>query len=250
MEDYDFDVTAAFVYYKEHEEDIPLICDKIPPASPQRGDEEYYVWRFNNFMERHLQDCSHEPPVYYYGTLIDPATVLKKKTDSNTNKNWWENAKDKVEEAWDNTNLNPKQMWLGLDKTLKEKQQNAKQYIKNDETVIPNISKSYGYKYCLAFGKLLKPKLSPAGQIWVTKTLDYLQEYMEAGLVDLDWESEYSEKFKQTYDLSDKSLKVKFYTNIELNNAKFKAFAFATHPDAYINANIGIRKIGDICIDV
>ncbi|MDR3338827.1 MAG: hypothetical protein LBT25_01815, partial [Candidatus Symbiothrix sp.] len=146
------------------------------------------------------------------------------------------------------TQLNPKQYLLGLDKKLLEKQKEVKQYEKNDRQIKPNISKSYGYKYCLAFGKLLSPKLSAKGQLWVKYALDYLQEYMEAGVVELDWVSKRNLPFNSRYGLNDKGKKEKFYTDIELDNARFRTFAFATHPDAYIKAGIADLPVGDLIL--
>lgn len=227
----DFDVNAAFVYDKEHDEKAEYICKRIPPPCPQRGDEQYYVWRFNNFMERHV-DCAHEPPVYYYG-LLEKAEEIDREVK---------------EEEGRKIQLNPKQYYLGLDKALLEKQKGVKKYEKNGYWMKPNISKSYGYKYCLAFGKLLSPKLSDKGQLWVKKTLDYLQRYMEAGLVDLDWESTENINFNSKYKLNNKSGKIVFYTDIELNNARFRTFAFATHPDAYIKAGITNLPLKDLIL--
>jgi len=232
MGNIDFNVNAAFVYDKKHEEKAKYVCNRIPPSCPQRGDEEYYVWRFNNFMERHV-DCAHEPPVYYYG-LLENSEILDQKI--------------KEEEA--NPHLNSKQYILGfdLDKEILKKQKKVKEYKKNDRAVKPNISKSYGYKYCFAFGKFLSLKLSAKGQQWVKKTLDYLQKYMEAGVVNLKWESKENPMFNINNDLNRKDGKKFFYTDIELNNARFRTFAFATHSDAYINAGITDLSIKDLIL--
>lgn len=237
------DKYTSFAYDIPHEES-DATCNKIPPSSPQRGDEEYYVWRFNNFMERHLEDCAHEPPVYYYGPLVDPATVIKTDAEKTSDNSWI----GKVKKAWDETTLNPKEIYLrlGLDDALEEKQQSAQQYVKNGETVIPNISRSYGYKYCLAFGKLLKPKLTTQGQAWVTKALNFLQEYMEAGLVGKNWIAEQNVKFNDRHSLMGKDGPKNFYTDIELSNARFKEFAFATHPDAYLEAGLADLPFSDL----
>lgn len=245
MEDFDFDVNAAFVYDLPEKIENKYICVKNPPASPKRGDEEYYVWRFNNFMERHV-DCSHEPPVYYYGPLVNPDTVIKRKTQSNENKGILDKIKDKAVETWNETTLNPKQMWLGLDEEIERRQQNAQQYTKGEKLVIPKLAGSYGYKYCVAFGKLLKPKLSPEGKIWITKALDLLQEYMEAGLVNLDWMAVKNKDFNKRHKLYEDTKRKDFYRNIELNNANFRYFAFATHPDAYLDGGLKMLPYSDL----
>ncbi len=245
MGNQEYEVNAAFNYWQKHRDKVDYICDRIPPPSPERGDENYYVWRFDNFMERHA-DCAHEPPVYYYGLLEDPEILLKKEKNKeeqpDAGKSYWE----KIKKWWEDVTLNPKQLWLGLDKELKERQQNAKQYVKNDRDVMPNITKSYGYKYCLAFGKLLFPYLSKEGQVWITKTLDLLQQYMESGVVDLDWQGMYDESFEEKYQLSDKNKRVLFFTDIELNDTRFQSFAYATHPDAYIEGGIENLPYSDL----
>lgn len=230
MGDMDFNVNAAFVYYKEHEEKAKYVCKRTPPPCPQRGDEEYYVWRFNNFMERHV-DCAHEPPVYYYG-LLEDSKILDQKV--------------KDEEA--KIHLNLKQYVLGLDKELLKRQKIVKEYEKNDRPVKPDIGKSYGYKYCLAFGKLLSPKLSDQGQQWVKKTLNNLQENMESGVVKLEWVSNRNKSFTEKNNLNDEDIKSKFYKDIELNDARFRKFAFATHPDAYIDAGIEKLPLKDLLL--
>ncbi len=246
----DFEVNSAFVYYRAQKEETKYICKRTPLSSPARGDEEYYEWRFNNFMERHVT-CAHEPPVYYYGLLEDPVILLKKQDEEAKKAEEGIRSRIKevlkyIQETWDDITLNPKQLWLGLDPELRKRQKKAKQYVKNDHDVMPNISKSYGYKYCLAFGKLLNPKLSAEGQIWMSKALNYLQEYMEAGVVDLNWVAEKNKDFNRENGLYNKVKREAFYTDIELNNARFEEFAFATHPDAYLNAEMEKVPLADL----
>jgi hypothetical protein len=234
MENDDFDVNAAFVYYKEHEEKADYVCKRTPPSCPKRGDESYYVWRFDNFMERHV-DCAHEPPVYYFGPLENSEIADDQKV---------KNEDLKIQESLKYIlGLN-----LGLDEELLKIQKKVKEYKKNDRQMKPDISKSYGYKYCLAFGKLLYPKLSIRGQQWVKITLIFLQEYMEAGVVDMDWMSTENLFFNKKNQLSNEETKKTFYSDIELNNARFRSFAFATHPDAYIKAGIAKLPLKDLVL--
>ncbi|MDC3960494.1 hypothetical protein [Polyangium jinanense] len=74
----------------------------------------------------------------------------------------------------------------------------------------PDYYMNYGFKYCTTFSLEVRPKLSPAGQIWLDNARMLLQVYMEKGLAS--------------------------NPAIERDNDKFKTFAFKTHPDAYWNA--------------
>jgi len=230
MGNQEYNVNAAFNYWKRHSEEVQYICKRIPPPCPQRGDENYYVWRFNNFMERH-RDCVHEPPVYYYGRLLETDRLQAKM----------------ILEAMEPESIPGmvKEYWLGLDKALREKQEEAKEYERNDKKWTPDLTESYGFKYCLAFGKLLRPKLTGKGQIWIDNSLDLLQEYMEAGVVKKKWKSKENPFFNSRYGLNDEDKMNKFYTNIELNDSRFRSFAFATHPDAYIHGGIVDLPVSD-----
>ncbi len=64
---------------------------------------------------------------------------------------------------------------------------------------MPDVSTSYGYKYCVAFGQLLKGKLSPQGNAWIDKTLLNLQTYMEKGVVDNSWKPQIGDDFIKKY---------------------------------------------------
>lgn len=223
----------SFVYDLSQQIDdrvVQCVCIKTVPASPIRGDEEYYKWRFENFMERH-KDCSHKPPQYYYGTLsknkvecnesIYPAvtdfSALLTKQYSLLTYRFFENA------------------IIGLGKEIAKRQKQAAAYTQKDISYTPVLDDSYGYKYCVAFGKLLKPYMSADGKKWVDQTLDYLQQFMEEGVVKLSWLSpKFNKEFNDKYNLDKGYAKTKFYTDIELNNSRFKTFAFATHPDAYL----------------
>ena len=76
----------------------------------------------------------------------------------------------------------------------------------------PDYYLGYGKKYCDLFTTSLYPKLSPKGKIWLTRARANLQFAMERGLATTP--------------------------EIELDNEKFRKFAFGTHADAYWSAGL------------
>ena len=95
----------------------------------------------------------------------------------------------------------------------------------------PNYYLNYGFKYCSKFSKETMPKLSPQGKEWLRNTLERLQTFMEAGVVDREWKADINEAYNDYIDK--KGGAKKFYTGIECRDSDFTKFAFATHPDAY-----------------
>lgn len=83
----------------------------------------------------------------------------------------------------------------------------------------PDYYLNYGHKYCMKFGTELHPKLSAKGQEWLANARRLLQVYMEEGI--------------------QRSMA------IELDSAKFRKFAFDTHPDAYWNGGLADVPMGD-----
>jgi hypothetical protein len=86
----------------------------------------------------------------------------------------------------------------------------------------PTYYLGYGYKYCVRFGTETAPKLSPAGKAWLAKARYLLQRYIED--------------------------KLPLNPEVELDSAKFKDFAFKTHPRAYWKAGLGDLPITDLII--
>jgi hypothetical protein len=84
----------------------------------------------------------------------------------------------------------------------------------------PDYYLNYGLKYCVRFSTETAPKLSPEGQAWLARARCNLQAAMEKGL-------------QQQPDL-------------ELNSDGFRKFAFATHPDAYLNAGLSDLSVSDM----
>lgn len=181
--------------------EMVIECDlTVPPLTI--GKVDYYFNRFDNFMQRHA-DCKHTPPDYYYGVLIDKTEEIDE---------------DDLKELIGNKELPI--------------------YNRTNGTKKPDPTQSYGHKYCTKFTNL-RPELTSAGQIWLDKTLKNLQKFMEMGVVKQKYISEYNKNFniknglKSEDGVIDKNRTTEFYTNIELENDKFRSFAFATHPDAY-----------------
>lgn len=103
----------------------------------------------------------------------------------------------------------------------------------------PDYYLSYGYKYCCKFTNELYPELSEEGQRWLDEARFLLQKYMEDGLVNKIYTSKFNVKFN-------KKIANIGYDDIELKNDLFKEFAFATHPDAYIDAGLTNLPIDDL----
>lgn len=110
----------------------------------------------------------------------------------------------------------------------------------------PDYYVSYGYYYCSTYGKKLMPRLSPAGQKWLTLGRQYLQENMDDGL-------------KQNMEKKTIMIPCRRYPNrsvtlqvpkrqLELNNATFKKFAFDTHVPAYLDAGLADLPLGDLAL--
>lgn len=181
-----------------------FICEKTPTKYPNAyGDCKYYRWRFENFLARH-KTCSHLPPVYYFGPMQTKSNVSYIGKEVDKMNDWW----SKV------VNTEP----------LKPP------YPKYDKG-IPIVRESYGYKYCVVFSNYLMPKLSPEGKKWLKLARILLQKYMEQGLIDRNFESKYNKGFN-------KVAKVKTLNSVELDSSYFQTFAFATHPDAYLDAGL------------
>lgn len=80
----------------------------------------------------------------------------------------------------------------------------------------PDYYLDYGDKYASRFTKVLRPKLSKQGQIWVDKTFILLQQAIEKKLA----------KDRISFDF------------LEQNAAKFRDFAYDTHPKAYLDGGL------------
>jgi len=193
-----------------------------PVAIPESiiGSCYYYKWRFENFMQRHShKECEHDPPVYYYGEMRE---IVGGYGIIDGAKEWWTPS---LEEEMGKVKL--------------------PEYKRKNGTFKPVPSTSYGYKYCVRFSNILMPKLSPEGKIWLTKAKENLQKYMEKGIIKKNFTSVYNTSFNDRYELTDEENMDSFYTDLELRNEEFKDFAFATHPDAYLDAGLTSIPIKD-----
>lgn len=83
----------------------------------------------------------------------------------------------------------------------------------------PDYYLGYGDKYARRFTTVLKPTLSAKGQRWLEQAFVLLQEAMEDRLA----------RDPAAYDA------------LEMDSSAFRAFAYGTHPDAYLDA--GLSKL-------
>ncbi|GLU31525.1 hypothetical protein WKR88_19030 [Trinickia caryophylli] len=100
----------------------------------------------------------------------------------------------------------------------------------------PSYYVSYGYYYCSHYGAELFPKLSAAGQDWLRSARWYLQKNMEDGLSQNMKRNVIKESSAKPGN-GDFQMIVQQY-QLELNEEKFKDFAFKTHPLAYLDGGI------------
>ncbi|CAA0165208.1 hypothetical protein [Tenacibaculum maritimum] len=199
-----------------------LVFKKCKAKEPDAADPSiigtcsYYKFRFENFMKRH-ENCKHDPPGYYYGVMRKIEGGLGIVDGINE---WWTPS---LEKEMGNEELQEYKREHGLFKAVP--------------------SKSYGYKYCIRFTYVLMPVLSEKGKLWLVRAKGNLQRYMEMGVVGKAFYSRKNKKFNIRYGLPKK--KDQFYTKIEDRNNEFRDFAFATHPDAYLDAGLAGIPIAD-----
>jgi hypothetical protein len=90
----------------------------------------------------------------------------------------------------------------------------------------PDYYLGYGDKYANRFSKETAPKLSKAGQEWLDKTFQALQQKME--------------------DLRKKDPAA--FARLELDGEAFKKFAYGTHPDAYLESGLSKLPPKDLAV--
>jgi hypothetical protein len=101
--------------------------------------------------------------------------------------------------------------------TLDYYKQRASDFVsRNPGQPPPDYYLFYGDKYVNRFKTALRPSLSPAGQAWVDCTLAALQTAIENRRDANPWG----------------------FAELELDNAAFRAFAFGTHPNAYVSCGV------------
>lgn len=97
---------------------------------------------------------------------------------------------------------------------------------------VPDYYLTYGDKYIKKFTIELYPKLSPAGKSWLVNARKKLQEYMEKGFEQNLTSEKIIIKAKTSTHVS-YEVKLPSKECLELDNERFRAFAFGTHPPAY-----------------
>ena len=223
------------------------ICKKKSPTpfSPVSGTTNYYRNRYLDFLERHTF-CGHIPPDYYMG----PMFIL----DTKKRRDYYEQ--------------------YAVSSQLREYGVSHKELppiTKRGKEVRPFLGDSYGFKYCAYFSLLEKEKLRNIVRDWINDVRLNLQNLMEQGLIQKDYKAKYDtsliaellglqkrynnnfeptniEKQKVGYKDAKKAKMEEFYTNIELNNERFREFAFATHPEAYMPDKMSEFTIGELAI--
>jgi hypothetical protein len=108
----------------------------------------------------------------------------------------------------------------------------------------PSYYVSYGYYYCSNYGAKLYPKLSPEGQAWLRSARWYLQKNMEKGLMQ-NMAGDEIQMRSQKPGNGSFSMKVQQY-GLELDDDTFKAFAFKTHPLAYLDGGLADLPTWDL----
>lgn len=223
------------------------ICKKKSPTpfSPVPGTTNYYRNRYLDFLERHTF-CGHIPPDYYMG----PMFIL----DTKERRDYYEK--------------------YAVTSQLREYGVSHKELppiAKRGKEVKPFLGDSYGFKYCAYFSLLEKEELQNIVRDWINEVRLNLQNLMERGLIQKNYEAKYDTSliaellgFQKRYnenfepneyelfqadhnDIKKKKMNC-FYTNIELNNERFREFAFATHPEAYMPDKMSEFTIGELAI--
>ena len=209
------------------------ICRKKSPTpiSPVPGTPDYYRNRYLDFLERH-GSCGHIPPDYYMG----PMFIL----DTKEHKNYYE-----------------KYILTSKLKKYGVSHKELPPITKKGKEVKPFLADSYGFKYCIYFTLLERTPIRKEVKDWIKEVRLNLQKFMEQGLIKKNYiakydsskiaeffhiQKKYNDNFKSISNNNSKGKKDKetgveigdFYTNIELDNDRFREFAFATHPQAYM----------------
>ncbi|MFM0157490.1 hypothetical protein [Paraburkholderia sediminicola] len=108
----------------------------------------------------------------------------------------------------------------------------------------PSYYVSYGYYYCSNYGAKLYPKLSPDGQAWLRNARKLLQTNMEDGLRQ-NMKGDRIQMSSVKPGNGSVDLPVQRYM-LELDDDRFKSFAFKTHPLAYLDGGLADLPILDL----
>lgn len=108
----------------------------------------------------------------------------------------------------------------------------------------PSYYVSYGYYYCSTYGAKLYPRLSPQGQAWLRNARKLLQTNLEDGLRQ-NMIGEQIQMSSVKPGNGSLGMTVPQYT-LELDDDTFKAFAFKTHPMAYLDGGLADLPISDL----
>jgi hypothetical protein len=134
---------------------------------------------------------------------------------------------DKIDQATEFLKNRPKQIDIGPQsgggREDYYRQRQADFTARNPGGTAPSYYLGYGDKYLQRFTNELRPKLSMMGKGWATLTRWELQSALE-GKVKADPEG---------------------FASLERDSSAFQAFAFDTHPEAYLNGGISELPMSD-----
>ncbi len=110
---------------------------------------------------------------------------------------------------------------------------------------VPDYYLDYGNKYIRRFTDELYPKLSNEGKKWLIEARRFLQLYMEDGfkqnLNSLEVVTQSS-----VHPKTIATTKTPKTESLELDNDRFRSFAYGTHPAAYIDGGLYNLTLGDL----
>lgn len=168
------------------------------------------------------------------------APIFKKVKDSQST---WDFAKDVIQKVIKN-----REALLALDSGDPNWSRYAdfmKRHTANCGHLPPTYYRAYGYYYCSRFGAYLLPNMkSQAGKDWLKSARKYLQRYMDLGL---DQNNKGTEIFlpSKLNHKADQQMSFKQQT-VELDDKRFKTFAFNSHVPAYIDGGIQYVPFQDL----
>lgn len=170
-----------------------------------------------------------------------PHTTVTKKINNNCNKHVTPSpayAIGTVEYYYDPAKENSTAPWLSRHFDFLSRHSGCKHQV-------PLYYLGYGYKYINRFTKELHPKLSNAGQEWLIRARRFLQVYMEDGFKNNISRTEVVTKCL-AYPKLTVTTTVDNTESLELVNKKFTAFAFNTHPPAYVDGGLSKLPLLDL----
>lgn len=110
---------------------------------------------------------------------------------------------------------------------------------------VPDYYKDYGDKYIKRFTEELYPKLSKAGQEWLVKARKLLQIYMEDGFVQNLTSTQVTTQ-SIDHPRAKSTINTPTTESLELDQDRFRSFAYGTHLAAYIDGGLANLTFCDL----